>query len=142
MLSASIGAATGTFVGTDVSFSDNILLPAFGVTEAVVSSDRISSPIASRAAGLAHRGGLPPGLPDGPRGGRRSHAMAPTGSDAAPRQPESEADTHNADTFGEAAQNESIDDATNDEVRGMQLPGSAPLRAAAATALPAAQLGE
>jgi hypothetical protein len=64
------------------------------------------------------------------------------GSDAAPRQPESEADTHNADTFGEAAQNESIDDATNDEVRGMQLPGSAPLCAAAATALPAAQLGE
>ena len=43
------------------------------------------------------------------------------GSDAAPRQPESEADTHNADTFGEAAQNESIDDATNDEVRGVQL---------------------
>lgn len=33
MLSLSIGAATGTFVGTDLSFTDNFLSPAFGVTD-------------------------------------------------------------------------------------------------------------
>jgi hypothetical protein len=35
MLSASIGAATGTFVGTDISFPDNILAPALGVTDSM-----------------------------------------------------------------------------------------------------------
>jgi hypothetical protein len=48
-------------------------------------------------------------------------------------------DAHNADTFGEAAQNESIDDAANDEVRGVQL--AWPCAAPCHRALPAAQLG-
>ena len=32
-LSVSIGAATGTFVGTDVTFADNVIRPAFGVED-------------------------------------------------------------------------------------------------------------
>ena len=36
MLSVSIGAATGTFVGTDISFSDNILAPAFGIPDSMM----------------------------------------------------------------------------------------------------------
>ena len=35
MLSVSIGAATGTFVGTDVSFADNALRPFFGVEDSM-----------------------------------------------------------------------------------------------------------
>eukprot|EP00962_Isochrysis_galbana_P057177 scaffold29436_cov110-Isochrysis_galbana.AAC.1 len=35
MLSVSIGAATGTFVGTDVSFPDNGLAPVLGVTDSM-----------------------------------------------------------------------------------------------------------
>lgn len=33
LLSVSIGAATGTFVGTDITFKDNFLMPVFGVTD-------------------------------------------------------------------------------------------------------------
>ena len=35
LLSVSIGAATGTFVGTDVTFADNFLRPAFGVEDSM-----------------------------------------------------------------------------------------------------------
>ena len=35
MLSVSIGAATGTFVGTDVSFAGNALRPFFGVEDSM-----------------------------------------------------------------------------------------------------------
>jgi hypothetical protein len=35
LLSCSIGAATGTFVGTDVTFSDNFLRPFFGVEDSM-----------------------------------------------------------------------------------------------------------
>lgn len=34
-LSASIGAATGTFVGTDITFADNVIRPAFGVEDSM-----------------------------------------------------------------------------------------------------------
>jgi len=33
LLSVSIGAATGTFVGTDITFADNVLRPYFGVED-------------------------------------------------------------------------------------------------------------
>ena len=35
LLSVSIGAATGSFVGTDVTFADNFLRPAFGVEDSM-----------------------------------------------------------------------------------------------------------
>ena len=35
LLSVSIGAATGTFVGTDVTFADNFLRPVFGVEDSM-----------------------------------------------------------------------------------------------------------
>jgi len=35
LLSVSIGAATGTFVGTDVTFSDNLIRPFFGVEDSM-----------------------------------------------------------------------------------------------------------
>jgi len=35
MLSASIGAATGTFVATDISFADNVLSPYLGITDSM-----------------------------------------------------------------------------------------------------------
>lgn len=35
MLSVSIGAATGTFVGTDITFPDNVIRPFFGVEDSM-----------------------------------------------------------------------------------------------------------
>ena len=35
LLSVSIGAATGTFVGTDITFPDNVIRPAFGVEDSM-----------------------------------------------------------------------------------------------------------
>mmetsp|Transcript_19194 Transcript_19194/g.41458 ORF Transcript_19194/g.41458 Transcript_19194/m.41458 type:complete len:278 (+) Transcript_19194:70-903(+) len=52
MLSASIGAATGTFVGTDVSFPDNVLLPAFGVTDNMSDLEGMVRAGASTSAGF------------------------------------------------------------------------------------------
>ena len=35
LLSVSIGAATGTFVGTDITFADNVIRPFFGVEDSM-----------------------------------------------------------------------------------------------------------
>ena len=52
MLSVSIGAATGTFVGTDVSFSDNVIRPFFGVEEGVSNISGMVTAGASTSAGF------------------------------------------------------------------------------------------
>ncbi len=52
MLSASIGAATGTFVGTDVSFSDNLIRPAFGIEEGMTNVTGMVTAGASTSAGF------------------------------------------------------------------------------------------
>mmetsp|Transcript_808 Transcript_808/g.1872 ORF Transcript_808/g.1872 Transcript_808/m.1872 type:complete len:274 (+) Transcript_808:30-851(+) len=52
MLSASIGAATGTFVGTDISFKDNVLMPFFGVTDSMSSLEGCIRAGASTSAGF------------------------------------------------------------------------------------------
>merc|ERR1719460_28282 len=52
MLSVSIGAATGTFVGTDISFKDNFLMPFFGVTDAMSNVEGCIRAGSSTAAGF------------------------------------------------------------------------------------------
>ncbi len=52
MLSVSIGAATGTFVGTDVSFSDNLIRPAFGIEEGMTNVTGMVTAGASTSAGF------------------------------------------------------------------------------------------
>lgn len=52
MLSVSIGAATGTFVGTDISFADNFLMPAFGVTDSMSDLEGCFRAGASTATGF------------------------------------------------------------------------------------------
>lgn len=52
MLSVSIGAATGTFVGTDISFTDNFLSPAFGVTDSMSDLEGCIRAGASTATGF------------------------------------------------------------------------------------------
>jgi len=52
MLSVSIGAATGTFVGTDISFKDNFLMPFFGVTDSMSDIEGMIRAGASTSTGF------------------------------------------------------------------------------------------
>lgn len=52
MLSVSIGGATGTFVGTDVSFADNALRPLFGVEASMTSLEGMVRAGASTSTGF------------------------------------------------------------------------------------------
>lgn len=52
MLSVSIGGATGTFVGTDISFGDNVLRPFFGVEEGMGDLEGMVRAGASTSAGF------------------------------------------------------------------------------------------
>ena len=52
MLSVSIGAATGTFVGTDITFPDNVLRPAFGVEDSMSDIEGMVRAGASTSAGF------------------------------------------------------------------------------------------
>jgi len=52
LLSVSIGAATGTFVGTDITFKDNFLMPFFGVTDSMSDLEGCIRAGASTSAGF------------------------------------------------------------------------------------------
>lgn len=52
MLSVSIGGATGTFLGTDVSFADNALRPLFGVEASMSSLEGMVRAGASTSTGF------------------------------------------------------------------------------------------
>lgn len=52
LLSASIGAATGTFVGTDVTFSDNVIRPFFGVEDSMSDIEGMIRAGSSTSAGF------------------------------------------------------------------------------------------
>ena len=52
LLSASIGAATGTFVGTDISFADNVMMPLFGVTDSMSDVEGMFRAGASTSTGF------------------------------------------------------------------------------------------
>lgn len=52
MLSVSIGAATGTFVGTDISFADNAIRPLFGVEDTMSDLEGMVRAGASTSAGF------------------------------------------------------------------------------------------
>jgi len=52
LLSVSIGAATGTFVGTDVTFADNVIRPFFGVEDSMSDIEGMVRAGASTSAGF------------------------------------------------------------------------------------------
>ena len=53
LLSVSIGAATGTFVGTDVTFTDNIIRPFFGIEDSMSDVEGMVRAGASTFTGFA-----------------------------------------------------------------------------------------